>query len=330
MKRSFPEPAVRSLALFVALLLALPNPVLALREMQPVQNAGLEEDLAAALGRPVRPEPVEGRTSSAGPSADLRAGLEEWRLEFAPGYELPPQLEPGEIADIERLAIEAWKPNDPKGNSPLGSVAPRLSRDLVFGEKPFTPLTSQEKVLQDRIQDIAVNYAGEDTEQFRIIVLIADRLAHATIVPAAGLEEGIPLGPAATEKKVIFVTPDMANSELFESLKVFKPAPGKQLQLVIFAEHEFHATEIENWLKQAGLAAVEIVNVKQQLEEHEGWNLFDVVAYKQALYWSGTDAEIHTVWFYEDLKNLGRFLGIDLLQVRTWEESLERQFGTQL
>ncbi len=149
--------------------------------------------------------------------------------------------------------------------------------------------------------------------------------------PTAGLEEeGIPLEPAVTEKRIIFITPEMASPQLFKSLKVFKPAPGKQLQLILFAEHEFHAAEIENWLEQAGLAAQEIVNVEEVIQEHPGWNLYDVVAYEQALYWSNTGADIHTIWSLADLKSVGSFLGIDPLQIRTWERSLERQFGTQL
>ena len=44
-----------------------------LRQTSVRDNAGLEEDLAAALDHPVRPEPVEGRTSS------RKFGLEEER-----------------------------------------------------------------------------------------------------------------------------------------------------------------------------------------------------------------------------------------------------------
>ncbi|MBI3333481.1 MAG: hypothetical protein HYZ93_05270 [Candidatus Omnitrophica bacterium] len=147
--------------------------------------------------------------------------------------------------------------------------------------------------------------------------------------PAAGLEENIPLAPGLTAKKVVFIAPAMASPQLFQSLKSFKPAPGEQLPLVIFVEHDFHVEKIQGWLNQAGLRALEIVNVKKEVEQHKGWNLFDVVAAKQAEYYLGTGADIHTVWFFEDLKNLGRFLGVAPIHIQLWEKSLERQYGTQ-
>jgi len=55
----------------------------------------------------------------------------------------------------------------------------------------------------------------------------------------------------------------------------------------------------------------------------------DVVAAKQAEYYLGTGADIHTIWFFEDLKNLGRFLGVAPIHIQLWEKSLQRQFGTQ-
>lgn len=145
----------------------------------------------------------------------------------------------------------------------------------------------------------------------------------------AGLEESIPLVPGVTTKKLIFITPEMASPQLFESLKTFKPAPGEQLPLVVFAEHDFHVEEIQGWLNLAGLRALEIVNVKRQLEGHKDWDLFDVVAAKQAEYYLGTGVDIHTIWFFEDLKGLGRFLGVAPIHVQLWEKSLERQYGTQ-
>ncbi len=149
----------------------------------------------------------------------------------------------------------------------------------------------------------------------------------------AGLEESIPLAADVTTSKVIFITPEMASPKLFESLKIFRPAPGQQLPLVVFAEHAFHAEEIEGWMNQAGLTALEIVNVQKEIQqhiaEHPDWNLFDVVAAKQAEYYLSTGADIHTIWFFEDLKNLGRFFGVAPIHVRLWEKSLERQYGTQ-
>ncbi|MBI3322153.1 MAG: hypothetical protein HYZ94_00530 [Candidatus Omnitrophica bacterium] len=150
---------------------------------------------------------------------------------------------------------------------------------------------------------------------------------------SAGMEEGIreriPLVAGSTTGKVIFITPGMASPTLFESLKTFKPASGEQLPLVVFAEHDFHAAEVQEWLNQAGLKALEVVNVKKEAEQHKGWDLFDVVAAKQVEYYLGTGADIHTVWFFQDLKNLGRFLGIAPVHTQLWERSLERQFGTQ-
>ncbi len=161
---------------------------------------------------------------------------------------------------------------------------------------------------------------------------VRELLAQATEIRRAPITAGteqIPLDPGVASKNTIFITPGMASPQLFESLRLFKPAPGEQLSLVVFSEHDFHQVEIEKWLAQAGLKAREIVNVQRTIQEHPDWNLFDVVADKQAEYYLGTGGEVRTIWSFNDLKDLGRLLGIQPIQVQLWENSLQSQFRTQ-
>lgn len=218
------------------------------------------------------------------------------------------------------VVFDAWKGPDGKvrrsvilpiyGIKKLDGLAAKIYRDAGYEIKPFFSLEQ------------AHRGAGPHC------------LTQVLYSPIqSGLEERIPLPSGVIMNKVIFITPEMASPQLFESLKTFKPVPGEQLPLVVFAEHAFHAEDIEDWLSRAGLAALEIVNVQKEIEHqitrHPDWNLFDVVAAKQVEYYLGTGTDIHTIWFFEDLKNLGRFLGVAPIHIQFWEKSLERQYGTQ-
>ncbi len=142
--------------------------------------------------------------------------------------------------------------------------------------------------------------------------------AAARTLESVGLEERIQLPEGALSNKVVFLGPEVATPVLFSGMAGLRPAPGERLGLVLFARDAVQKQEIEAGLEQYGLVPLEpVIDVAAQY----GGDLYAAVSDRQLSYMS-RNVDVHVLFTFAGLKELGRFLHIPDVSFRTWQQKI--------
>ena len=203
----------------------------------------------------------------------------------------------------------------------IGGVALQVGREVASAQPQYNPFERGRRLVGRyalEAQAPTLDELGRVARQFRQEHGLSPE--H-----GVGLEESVQLPQGALTNRVIFLGPEVATPQLFAALSLFKPVAGERLGLVVFARNAAHKRVIEAGLEEAGLVPLEsVVDVNAQ---YDG-DLAAAVTDRQLAYFA-RNTDVHVLFTFAGLEELGRFLHVPDVSFRAWQKKLERQLEFQ-